>query len=76
MTGPANERRTIRKIVDDFLKKLDLNAKYTVRFTKYEAWAIRVKEFSGTLGQQMMLSAHLAIKILEDKIHNVVIHWG
>lgn len=76
MTEPANERKAIRKIIDDFLKKLSLSAKYTVRFTKYEAWSIKVREFSGSLGQQMMLSAHLAIKILEDKIHNVVIHWS
>jgi len=71
----TNERRKIRKHIDNFMMKLGLYAKYTVRFTKYEAWSIRFKEFSGSIGQGLLLQAHLALKLSEDKIHNAVVHW-
>lgn len=76
MTEPANERKAIKKIIDDFLKKLNLSAKYTVRFTKYEAWSIKVREFSGSIGQRLLLETMLAVKLSKEKVHNVVVHWS
>lgn len=72
----SNERRTIRKIINDFLKRLDLKAKYTVSFTKYEAWSIKFREFDGSIGQRFLLETHLAMKLMDEKAHNAVVHWN
>lgn len=72
----TTERTVIKAIIDNFMKLLDRKAKYTVRFTKYEAWSIKFREFDGSVGQQMLLEARLAVRLSEEKTHNAVVHWN
>lgn len=69
------ERAVIKAVIDNFLRVLDRKAKYTVRFTKYEQWSIKFREFNGTYGQMLLMQAQLAVK-LNEKIHNAVVHWN
>lgn len=71
----TTERAMIKAIIDNFMRVLDRKAKYTVRFTKYEAWSIKFREFDGTYGQMLLLQARLAVRLSEEKIHNAVVHW-
>jgi len=69
------EESTIRKTIDSFLTKLDIGAKYFVNFTKFEQWSVKFKRFSGSLGQRMLLEAHMAVR-LSGKTHAIVLHWS
>lgn len=75
MNDADKERRIIREVIDDFLKKLGLSARYTVRFTKYESWRIRLQGFSGSFEQRFMLETHLAVELSKKRIHNAVVYW-
>lgn len=72
----SKERKDIRKIINSFMKLLDLSAKFTIRLTKYELWSVRFQEFDGSMGQQLLLNAHLAVQLSNMGIQNVVVHWS
>jgi hypothetical protein len=76
MKAPKWERQEIKILVDRFLELLGLSGKFTIRYTKHKMWSLRFQEFDGSSGQQLLLNAHLAVKLSNKGIHGVVVHRG
>jgi hypothetical protein len=76
----TNERAMLTEIVDDLMEKMDLPSTYSIKPNRKKTWLIEFEEFGGNLGQQMIFTSILAIKLSKPNSsihpHRVSIKWS